>query len=167
MSKRQYPYVWATVPWSQCQELTRGRHNGVALLSWNLAPRDKLATRRQLRAMGLRPGGQDPVAYLYFRCRKARTMVFAELFLISGAKPKRAATPAQHTAIAKANLARRICGTCGRDAGYIVPREHGLCHRCWLLAEYGRCRDCDQPREPYGETCERHTAPWHRPEVAA
>jgi hypothetical protein len=65
-------------------------------------------------------------------------MVFAELFLITAAKPKRTATPAQHTAIAKANLARRICGTCGRDAGYIVPREHRLCHACWLLTDDGR-----------------------------
>jgi hypothetical protein len=138
MSRRQYPYVWAPVPWSECEELTRGRHLGLPLFSWNLAPRSVLATRRQLAAMGLRPGGQEPVAYLYFRCRKACRMVFAELFLITSAKPKRTATPAQHTAIAKANLARRICGECGRDAGYIVPREHGLCHACWLRTEEGR-----------------------------
>lgn len=137
VSGRRYPWVLADVPWSSCQEFTRGRHNGVPLLSWAIAPRDKLATRRQLRAQGLRPGGQDPVAYLYFRCRRANRMVFAELFLITLAKPKRTATPAQQTAIAKANLARRICGRCGRDAGYVVPREHGLCHRCWLLTEYG------------------------------
>jgi hypothetical protein len=65
-------------------------------------------------------------------------MVFAELYLIATAKPKRTATPAQHTAIAKANLARRICRSCGRDAGYIVPRDHRLCHACWLLTDDGR-----------------------------
>jgi hypothetical protein len=136
--KRVYPWVLADVPWSEWQEFTRGRHLGLPLLSWGIAPRDKLATRRQLAALGLRPGGQEPVAYLYFRCRKACRMVFAELFLIAAAKPKRTATPAQHTALAKANLARRICGTCGRDAGYIVPREHRLCHACWLCTEEGR-----------------------------
>lgn len=135
MSRRSRPVVWADVPWSDSQEITRGRHYGLPLLAWGDAPRTKLATRRQLAALGLRPGGQEPVAYLRFRCRRACTVVFAELFLISGAKPKRTATPAQQTAIAKANLARRICGRCGRDAGYIVPREHRLCDACWLLTE--------------------------------
>ncbi|MFL6144337.1 MAG: RRQRL motif-containing zinc-binding protein [Labedaea sp.] len=139
----------ADVPWSPCQEFTRGRHYGLPLLSWGIAPRDKLATRRQLRAMGLRPGGQEPVAYLYFRCRTACTMVVAELFLITAAMPKRIATPAQHTAIAKANLARRICGQCGRDAGYIVPRGHGLCHACWLCTDEGRVYASD-PAGPDG-----------------
>jgi hypothetical protein len=135
MSKRQYPYVWADVAWSQSQELTRGTHYGLPLLSWGLAPRDVLATRRQLAALGLRPNGQEPVAYLYFRCRRALKVVFAELFLISGAAPKRTATPAQHTALAKANLARRICRSCGRDPLYIPPREWGgRCERCWLTS---------------------------------
>lgn len=134
MGGRQYPYVWAQVPWSQCQELTRGTHDGLPLLSWNLAPRDLLATRRQLTALGLRPNGQEPVAYLYFRYRPAHRQVFAELFLISGAAPKRTATPAQHTALAKANLARRICRSCGKDPFYIPPREWGgRCEACWRI----------------------------------
>lgn len=134
---RQFPWVLADVAWSPVQEFTRGKHLGLPLLSWGTAPRHLLATRRQLRAMGLRPNGQEPVAYMYFRCRRACKQVFAELFLISTAAPKRIATPAQHTAIAKANLARRICGECGRDAGYVVPREHGKCHPCWETTEYG------------------------------
>jgi hypothetical protein len=137
VSKRQYPYLWASVPWSDSEELTRGRHYGLPLLSWNLAPRDVLATRRQLTVLGLRPGGQESVAYLYFHCRRAYRVVFAELFLITAAKPKRSATPAQRTAIAKANLARRICCSCGRDAGHIVPREHRLCRACWLRTDEG------------------------------
>lgn len=35
------------------------------------APRDLLATRRQLREMGLRPGGHPPVAQM--RCRRCAT----------------------------------------------------------------------------------------------
>lgn len=133
MSRR--PYVWADVAWSECQELTRGSHCGLPLLSWNSAPRHLLATRRQLTAMGLRPNGQEPVAYLYFRYRAAHKRVFAELFLISGAAPKRTATPAQHTALAKANLARRICAKCGKDRFYIPPREWGgRCKPCWLAS---------------------------------
>jgi hypothetical protein len=134
MGRRQYPWVLADVPWSACQEFTRGTHDGLPLLSWNTAPKHLLATRRQLAAMGLRPNGQEPVAYLYFRCRRALKLVFAELFLISGAAPKRTATPAQQTAIAKANLARRICRDCGRDRGYIPVREWGKrCEPCWAV----------------------------------
>jgi hypothetical protein len=134
MGRRQYPWVLATVPWSPCQEFTRGTHLGLPLLSWGLAPSHLLATRRQLAALGLRPNGQEPVAYLYFRCRRALKIVFAELFLISGAAPKRSATPAQHRAIAKANLARRLCRDCGRDAFYILPTDWGKrCERCWAV----------------------------------
>lgn len=135
MGRRQYPWVLTNVAWSQCPEFTRGTHQGLPLLSWGLAPADKLATRRQLRVLGLRPNGQEPVAYLYFRYRAAHKRVFAELFLISGAAPKRTATPAQHTALAKANLARRICRECGKDAFYVVPREWGRrCEPCWLTS---------------------------------
>ncbi|WP_026425045.1 RRQRL motif-containing zinc-binding protein [Actinokineospora inagensis] len=133
MAGRQYPWVLADVAWSAAQEFTRGTHLGLPLLSWGIAPRDLLATRRQLRARGLRPGGQEPVAYLYFRCRAAEKKVYAELFLISLAKPHRPATPAQHTALAKANLGRRLCRSCGRDAGYVVPLETRQCTNCWLL----------------------------------
>jgi hypothetical protein len=137
MGRRQYPWVFATVPWSDWTEPTRGTYQGLPLLSWGLAPKDKLATRGQLREMGLRPNGQEPVAYLYFRYRPAHRQVFAELFLISAAAPKRTATPAQQTALAKANLARRICRDCGRDAFYVTPREWGKrCESCWV-----RCPD--------------------------
>jgi hypothetical protein len=132
MSRRT---VLADVSWSESPELTRGTHLGLPLLSWGNAPRTTLATRRQLRQLGLRPNGQEPVAYLTFRFRAAHTRVFAELFLISGAAPKRTATPAQHTAIAIAiaNLARRICHDCGRDSGYVPPTEWGKrCEPCWL-----------------------------------
>jgi hypothetical protein len=135
MGRRQCPLVLAEVPWSDSPELIRGTYNGLPLLAWGDAPSGKLATRRQLQAMGLRPNGQEPVAYLYFRYRPAHKRVFAELFLISGAAPKRTATPAQHTALAKANLARRLCRSCGRDPFYVPPAEWGKrCEQCWLTS---------------------------------
>ncbi|WP_324608648.1 RRQRL motif-containing zinc-binding protein, partial [Streptomyces sp. NRRL S-1896] len=45
---------------------------------WHLAP-DGLATRRQLRALGLRPGGQDVVAELP-RPRRRRAPLVAYLY---------------------------------------------------------------------------------------
>jgi hypothetical protein len=52
---------------------------------WKQAGRDNLATRRQLREMGLRPGGQEPVARI--ECRGGKR--FAWLYWIDLAKPKR------------------------------------------------------------------------------
>lgn len=135
--RRQYPYLMKPVVWSESEEFIRGYRYGVPLLAWHMAPKEKLATRRQLAALGLRPNGQDPAAYLYFWSPRAKKVIFAELFLIAAAAPKRTATPAQHTAIAKANLARRLCPVCGKDAMYVIPRELGKCGTCWLLAEYG------------------------------
>lgn len=131
MAGRVNPWVLAPVPWSRWQEFTRGTCEGLPLMSWNIAPRDRLATRRQLRAMDppMRPGGADPVALLYFRCRKAGCMVLAELFLISAAKPVRAMTPAKWAALDKALAARRTCRECGQDEGIYLPR-HRVCEPC-------------------------------------
>src|SRR5690348_4993732 len=111
--RRQHPWVLAAVSWSADLEFTRGRADGVHLLSWGIAPRDRLATKRQLRAKGLRPGGQDPVAVLYFRCRTASKMVYANLYRIDRAKPVRPMTPARQSALDKAMAARRTCRQCG------------------------------------------------------
>lgn len=127
---RRFPWDLRPVPWSPLPEYTRGTYNGFILLSWRTAPRDKLATRRQLRAMGLRPGGQDPVALLYFRCRKACKLVFAELYLIEKAKPVRPMTPARQAALDKAMAARRTCRQCGEDAGVELPRSERVCEPC-------------------------------------
>ncbi|WAL65599.1 hypothetical protein ORV05_32750 [Amycolatopsis cynarae] len=130
MSGRRYPWDLRPVPWSDQPEFTRGMFEGVVLLSWGIAPRDKLATRRQLRAMGLRPGGQDPVAVLYFRNRAACKKVFANLYLISEAKPVRPMTAARRAALDKALAARRTCRTCGRDVGYYMPTSTRECWEC-------------------------------------
>jgi hypothetical protein len=95
---------------------------------WRLAP-DGYATRRQLRAAGLRPGGQDVAAQLE-RPRRRRGPLVAYLYRIDRAVPIRPMTPARWAALAKANTARRICPACRRDAGYVIPVSLGTCVPC-------------------------------------
>lgn len=85
-----------------------------------------LATRRQLRAAGLRPAGQYAVAQILWRRGKR----VAYLYRLDLAAPKRTATPAQREAIAKALLARRTCGVCGLVQTYYIPRRYGCCLDC-------------------------------------
>ncbi|PWR12490.1 hypothetical protein DKT69_23915 [Micromonospora sicca] len=85
-----------------------------------------LATRRQLRAAGLRPGGHDPVAQILWRRGKR----VAYLYRLDLAAPKRVATPAQREAIAKALRARRTCRSCDLVQPYYIPRRTGACLDC-------------------------------------
>ncbi|MFJ5027129.1 RRQRL motif-containing zinc-binding protein [Streptomyces sp. NPDC088560] len=95
---------------------------------WRLAP-DGYATYRQLRARGLRPGGQ-PVAAQLERPRRRRGPLVAYLYRVDLAMPVRPMTPAKWAALAKANAARRICPQCRRDVGYVVPPSLGMCAPC-------------------------------------
>ncbi|MFJ4549543.1 RRQRL motif-containing zinc-binding protein [Streptomyces sp. NPDC088817] len=95
---------------------------------WRLAP-DGYATRRQLRARGLRPGGQDVAAQLE-RPRRRRGPLVAYLYRVDLAKPVRPMTPARRAALAKANAARRTCPQCRTDAGYVIPASLGTCVPC-------------------------------------
>ncbi|QEV07801.1 RRQRL motif-containing zinc-binding protein [Streptomyces prasinus] len=95
---------------------------------WRLAP-DGYATRRQLRAQGLRPGGQGVAAELQ-RPRRRRGPLVAYLYRIDAAKPVRPMTPGRWAALAAANRARRICPACRRDAGYVIPAALGTCVPC-------------------------------------
>ncbi|MFW3473276.1 RRQRL motif-containing zinc-binding protein [Streptomyces microflavus] len=95
---------------------------------WRLAP-EGLATRRQLRALGLRPGGQDVVAELH-RARRRRAPLVAYLYRVDRAKPVRPMTPARTAALAAAMLVRRTCPNCLTDAGYCIPRSLGMCVPC-------------------------------------
>ncbi|GAA3638178.1 hypothetical protein GCM10022267_25840 [Lentzea roselyniae] len=130
MAGKTFPWVLTPVPWADGPQWTRGLHDGLPLLSYGCAPRDKLATFRQLRAMGLRPNGNDPVAVLYVRHNSSKKVSFASLYLIETAAPVRPMTPAKWTALAKANLARRICVDCGRDRLYVVPTSTRQCWTC-------------------------------------
>ncbi|GAA4793895.1 hypothetical protein GCM10023329_52990 [Streptomyces sanyensis] len=95
---------------------------------WRLAP-DGYATRRQLRAQGLRPGGQAVAAQLE-RPRRRRGPLVAYLYRVDQAKPVRSMTAARWAALAKANAARRRCPVCRRDAGYVIPASLGTCTPC-------------------------------------
>ncbi|MEU7591726.1 RRQRL motif-containing zinc-binding protein [Streptomyces sp. NPDC039022] len=102
---------------------------------WRLAP-DGYATRRQLRARGLRPGGQ-PVAAQLERRRRRRGPLVAYLYRIDLAQPVRPMTPARWAALDAAMRARRTCPGCRRDAGYVIPTSLGTCVPCADPDPYG------------------------------
>ncbi|MFJ9419797.1 RRQRL motif-containing zinc-binding protein [Streptomyces sp. NPDC101227] len=105
-----------------------GERFGLPTYPWKLAP-DGYATRRQLRARGLRPGGQDVAAQL-LRPRRRREPLTAHLYRIDQAKPVRPMTAGKRAALAKALAARRVCPACRTDAGYCIPRSLGMCVPC-------------------------------------
>ncbi|HEX5402530.1 MAG TPA: RRQRL motif-containing zinc-binding protein [Pseudonocardiaceae bacterium] len=127
---RQFPWVLADVAWSDSQQFVRGHQNGLPLVSWGIAPREKLATYRQLRAAGLRPGGHGPVALLYFRHHSSKTFTLANLYLIADAQPVRPMTPAKWASIQAALAARRVCPECGEDGGDYIRPSAGMCEAC-------------------------------------
>jgi hypothetical protein len=87
-----------------------------------------LATRRQLRALGLRPGGQSPVAEI--RWWHGRSHRVAYLYRVDRALPKRTASAAQLVALERAMTARRTCRLCGLDRGWCIPTSLGMCPDC-------------------------------------
>ncbi|RDD88507.1 RRQRL motif-containing zinc-binding protein [Streptomyces parvulus] len=105
-----------------------GSQFGIPTYPWRYAP-EGLATRRQLRARGLRPGGQ-PVAAQVLRPRYRRGPLTAYLYRIDRAKPVRPMTPGKRVALAKAMCARRTCPACQADAGYVIPTSLGMCVPC-------------------------------------
>ena len=102
-----------------------GRRYGIPTYRYRWAPKH-LYTARQLRAKGLRPGGQAPIAQILWR----RGLRVAYLYRADLALPRRQATPAQLAAIAKALCARRTCPTCGTEKSYCIPRSLGECLDC-------------------------------------
>ncbi|MEU7599908.1 RRQRL motif-containing zinc-binding protein [Streptomyces sp. NPDC041003] len=105
----------------------------IPVYRWRLAP-EGLATRRQLRTAGLRPGGQDVAAQLE-RPRRRREPLVAYLYRVDLALPVRPMTPGRRSALVKANAARRRCPACRRDAGYVIPASLGMCVPCHDLSE--------------------------------
>ncbi len=104
-----------------------GQRYGLPTYPYRWAPAG-LLTIRQLRARGLRPGGQDIAAQILWRHRKQRRVAY--LYREDQAKPKRTATTAQLVAIAKALRARRTCPTCGAEKPYCIPRSKSECNDC-------------------------------------
>jgi hypothetical protein len=104
-----------------------GSRYGFPTFPFHHAP-DGLATRRQLRAEGLRPAGQPVIAQILWRHRAQQRIAY--LYRRDLAAPKRPATPAQLGAIAKALEARRTCRHCGITRAYYIPRSTGACLVC-------------------------------------
>lgn len=104
-----------------------GNRYGIPTYWWRGAP-PGYATRRQLTAAGLRPGGQPIAAQILWRGVGGTRAAY--LYRVDLARPKRTATPAQRAAIGKALTARRTCPTCRQVRGYYIPRSLGECLTC-------------------------------------
>lgn len=111
-----------------------GKKNGIPTYPWKSAPTE-YATARQLRAAGLRPGGQQVQAQVLWRHGKQIRKAY--LYNIGAAKLKRTATPAQRVAIEKALRARRTCSTCGQEKDYYIRLKLAECQDCHDTARYG------------------------------
>ncbi|MFG2948838.1 RRQRL motif-containing zinc-binding protein [Streptomyces adustus] len=121
--------------YSRCFDPTGARY-GIPTYPWRMAP-DGYATRRQLRARGLRPGGQPVAAQLMVISRRHNTPRVAYLYREDLALPVRPMTSRKWGALALAMLARRTCPRCRLDTGYCLSTRHGICGVC-LAAEEQR-----------------------------
>ncbi|MFD9002162.1 RRQRL motif-containing zinc-binding protein [Streptomyces sp. NPDC059582] len=108
---------------------------------WHLAP-DGYATRRQLRARNLRPGGQDVAAQMERPRRRGRPPLVAYLYRVDLARPVRPMTPGRWRAHNAMMRARRTCPTCRRDAGYVIPTSLGTCVPCTYPNQPESPRSC-------------------------
>jgi hypothetical protein len=97
---------------------------GLPAFDFRCAP-SGLLTRRQLRAAGLAPGGQEPYARLVWR----RDRRWAWMYREDLAWPKRIPTTAQLEAVDRALAARKVCAACG-PVSYCVRTTDRLCGDC-------------------------------------
>jgi hypothetical protein len=108
------------------------------LYPWRGAP-GHLATRAQLRAMGLSPGRQGVQALVVWNSRRGgRPRVdgrrYAELFDVARARPRIAMTSARAAALEAALAARMTCPACGVNRGYVPSARLGKCNVCAAAA---------------------------------
>jgi hypothetical protein len=116
-----------TLPWSG-EQWPGVLANGLPTFRFRCAP-PGLVTRRQLRAAGLCPGGQDIAAQLVWRGGRR----WAGLYRRDLAVVSPGATTAQLEALRRANHALRTCTGCGRLWDFRLPRIGGV-RRCWPCA---------------------------------
>jgi hypothetical protein len=102
-----------------------GVDGALPAFGWREADRTVYATRRQLAAERLAPGGPIAARLIWRKGKRE-----AHLYLRAQAKPKRVMTWPQIEALAKALAARRFCPSCRRDVGYCLPRSFGRCYPC-------------------------------------
>jgi hypothetical protein len=105
-----------------------GEIHGLPTYPWRSAPAG-LATRRQLGALGLRPGGRSPVAQI-MRQRRRRPPLVGYLYPVDGSPAKRPVTPGVRRALAAALRARQTCPECKRWVQYVIPSHLGECLDC-------------------------------------
>ncbi|MFF4709738.1 RRQRL motif-containing zinc-binding protein [Streptomyces sp. NPDC001297] len=113
-----------------------GDQYGLPTYPFRLAPAG-LATRRQLRRQGLRPGGQPVAAQLMWRVAKkhrrdGETVRVAYLYRLDLAVPVRPMTPARWRAHEAMMRRRRTCPVCRTDVGYVIRTSVGMCEPCDL-----------------------------------
>ncbi|WP_432112580.1 RRQRL motif-containing zinc-binding protein [Streptomyces sp. YPW6] len=111
-----------------------GATYGLPTFPRRLAP-EGLATRRQLRARGLRPGGQDVAAQVLWHGRRdpitrTRPVRAAYLYRLDLALPVRPMTPGRARAVAAMMRARRTCPLCAVTFPYVIPTSLGCCPGC-------------------------------------
>lgn len=104
-----------------------GAVHGLPTYPWRCAP-EGLATRRQLAAAGLRPGGAAPVAQLMWP-RRGDEVGVAYLYDVAAAVPKRKPTEGNLRAVAAMFAARATCLTCEKVYGYCLPTGR-VCWSC-------------------------------------
>ncbi|MFE4356124.1 RRQRL motif-containing zinc-binding protein [Kitasatospora sp. NPDC056800] len=109
-----------------------GRHHGgLPTFPWKFGP-EGLATRRQLRAMGLRPAAQEPAAQVV--CHRGRRHGY--LYRIDAAKPVRPMTPGRAAALDRAIAARQTCPLCLVRYDACLPlKTLGSCLPCSELSD--------------------------------
>lgn len=104
-----------------------GERYGIPTYPRRLAP-EGLATRRQLRARGLRPGGQEIAAQIMWRSRRGVRVAY--LYRIDLARPVRPMTPGRWRAHHAMMRARRTCPVCQVTQPYVIPTSLGCCPGC-------------------------------------
>ncbi len=110
---------------------TGEHHGGLPTWPWRYAD-PGLRTRRQLRAEGLRPGGQEPAAQAV--CRRGRRIAY--LYRAAQALPVRPMTPRRAAALDRAMAARQTCPICRTRYDHCLPlRSVGSCLPCAELSD--------------------------------
>ena len=105
-----------------------GEIYGIPTYWWKGAP-DGLATRRQLRALSLSPGGHEPVAQVLWMRRRRDAVAY--LYSIAAAKPKRV----PDCRLSWRRWARRWplggpARAAGRTSATAIPTSLGECVDC-------------------------------------
>ncbi|MFD5084339.1 RRQRL motif-containing zinc-binding protein [Kitasatospora sp. NPDC058406] len=110
---------------------TGEHHGGLPTWPWRYAD-PGLHTRRQLRELGLRPGGQEPAAQVVTR----RGLRIAYLYRLDGALPVRPMTPGRAAALDRAMAARQTCPICRTRYDHCLPlKTLGSCLPCSELTD--------------------------------